>query len=465
MKVRTRFTLWISLVALSTASIFSLFVYLELVKEPYKLVDKELAEVAGTVFSNLDFSPSNGPVRPLLHDDQHVERYWLKILGSTGEAIFTSPLARKFDIPFPKEGKAFFFKIQIPFSSLWIDPDDLDELDNITDNTVRFRVRLLKKNHGSETYTLLIAKPLPFLDMELDELLTRLIAGISVTIILIVLASYFLAGRILQPLATINQRVREIRENSLNRRIPLGASKDELYVLSHSLNTMFDRLQHSFFRQKEFIGNAAHELKSPLTILMLGQEEMLASRPPEPIRSELKKQLNTMRRLSQLVRNLLDISRLEQEETCARESVKIDSLIAQVLEDYREILQGRNITVETEIEECSLLGDSEKLLRLLINLIDNAIKYNEAMNGRIKITACKNQGKTNLTIANTSHEIPAADLPRLFDQFFRVEKSRSQLFGGSGLGLTIAKRIVELHNGSIEVQCRDGWTTFSVTLP
>ncbi len=465
MKVRTRFTLWISLAALSTASFFSLFVYFELVKEPYKLVDKELADVARTVFNSLDHSRSNDSVGRLQHDDQHMARYWLKIFDSTGKTLFASPLTQKFNIPTPKDGKSFFFQTKIPLSSLWIDPDDMDEVAEIKDNTVRFRVRKLTRNYGLETYSLLIAKPLLFLDLELGELLTRLTAGISVTILLIFLVSYFLAGRILRPLATINQKVKEIRDNSLNRRIPLGASRDELHVLSHSLNTMFDRLQHSFAKQKEFIGNASHELKSPLTILMLGQEEMLASKLPEPIRIELEKQLNTMRRLSKLVRNLLDISRLEQEETCTREAVPIDSLIAQVLEDYREILQGRNIAVETQMDECHLLGDSEKLLRLLINLIDNAIKYNDAKNGIIRITVCQKHGETNLTIANTSHEIPAADLPRLFEQFYRVEKSRSKSFGGSGLGLTIAKRIVELHGGTITVQYHSGWTTFSVTLP
>ena len=465
MKVRTRFTLWISLAALSTATLCSLFVYHQLLDEPYTLIDRELAEVAGTVFSNLELSRPDNSASPLPHDDQHLERYWLKILDSTGKTILASPLAGKIDIPFPEDKKAFFLTRHIPLSFLWIDPDDMDELDEVTDDSVRFRARLLTNTHGTENYTLLIAKPLLFLDLELRELLTRLITGIFVAIILIFLISYYLAGRILRPLTTINQEVKEIRENSLSRRIPLGNSRDELYVLSHSLNNMFDRLQHSFLRQKEFIGNAAHELKSPLTILMLGQEEMLAGRPPESIRKELEKQLNTMRRLSKLVRNLLDISRLEQEETCSREPVRIHALIFQVLEDYREILQARNIAIETHIEECHLLGDSEKLLRLIINLIDNAIKYNDATNRKIKITALESQERITLTIANTGAEIPAADLPHLFDQFYRVEKSRSQAFGGSGLGLTIAKRIVELHGGSLEVEYREGWITFSVILP
>jgi len=465
MKVRTRFTLWISLAALSTAALCSFFVYHELVEEPYKLVDRELAEVAETVFSNLVLSPSDNSAYRLRHDDQHLLRYWLKILDSTGKIILASPLAGIIDIPLPEDNKAFFLTRNIASSSLWIDPDDMDELDEITDDSVRFRARMLTKSNGSESFTLLIAKPLLFLDLELRELLTRLTTGIVVAIIFIFMVSYYLAGRILRPLTTINQEIKEIRENSLDRRIPLGTSKDELYVLSHSLNTMFDRLQHSFLRQKEFIGNAAHELKSPLTILMLGQEEMLANRPPESMYIELEKQLNTMRRLSKLVRNLLDISRLEQEETCSREPVKIHALISQVVEDYKEILQARNIAVETHIEECVVLGDSEKLLRLIINLIDNAVKYTDATSGKIRITATKSQEKTTLKFANTGAEISAADLPHLFDQFFRVEKSRSQAYGGSGLGLTIAQRIVELHGGTIGVESRDGWITFSVTLP
>ena len=463
MKVRTKFTLWISLAALSTATIFSLFVYVELVEEPYRLIDRELTEIAGTVFNNIEFSDS-GEEAHLLHKDRHVERYWLKIIDSERNTIFNSPLARKFDIPFLEDKRSYFIKKEIALTSLWIDPQDAKKLEEVRGDSVRFRVLVLTKNYSEQKYTILIAKPLLFLDLELQELLNRLIVGILTTIIAIFILSYFLAGRLLQPLATINYKIKEIRENSLDRRIPLGTSKDELYTLSLSLNSMADRLQHSFSRQKEFISNVAHELKSPLTILMLGQEEMLSQRSSGPIRSELEKQLNTMRRLSLLIRNLLDISRLEQDETCARETVRLDVLIEQVLEDYRDILQVQNITVETDIEESHFFGDSEKILRLLINLIDNATKYNTETDGKIRITARTNKGKLNVIIANTSQDIPPEALPRLFEQFFRVEKSRSQSFGGSGLGLTIAKRIVELHGGSIEVQNRDGWTTFSVTL-
>ncbi|MFH0781753.1 MAG: HAMP domain-containing sensor histidine kinase [Pseudomonadota bacterium] len=465
MKVRTKFTVWISLTALATAVIFSTVVYFELLAESYKFVDKELNTVAGTVFSHMDFSEPLQDMQLHSQYDYLVERYWLKILDNGGRTIFTSPLAQKIDIPYKPGKDRYFVKEKILLSSLWIEPEELHDVEDITYHKVKFRVRAFAKKRAEENYTILIAKPLLLLDLELRELLTGLTSGICAMIALIFLANYFLAGRLLRPLTTINQEIKEIRESSLDRRIVLGKSRDELYTLSHSLNSMFDRLQHSFLRQKEFVGNAAHELKSPLTILMLGHEEMLAADPPEVIGQELEKQLYTMRRLSKLVRNLLEISRLEQDETCVREDIPLRNLIAQVLDDYNELLEEKSITVTTEITVESFVGDPEKILRLLINLVDNAIKYNIPEKGHIRIATKKSQGRLFFTIANTGPEIPVTDLPRIFDQFYRVEKSRSVTFGGAGLGLTIVRRIVELHGGSIEIKSNGGWTTCSITFP
>ena len=440
-------------------------VHVDQLKESYKLVDKELKTVAGAVFSSLDFSKSTEDMQRNSQNDYLVKRYWLRILDNEGKAIFVSPLAEKFDLPYQPGKGRYFIKKNVPLGSLWIEPEEIHEVAEITDDTVEFRVLVLHKKRAEEKYTIIIAKPLLFLDQELQELLLGLASSLLATGVLIFVMSYFLAGRLLLPLVTINRNIKEIRDNSLDKRIILGKSHDELYTLSHSLNSMFDRLQHSFQQQKEFVGNAAHELKSPLTILMLGHEEMLAAEPPEAIQLELAKQLHTMRRLSKLVRNLLEISRLEQNETCIRRHIRLDELLAQVIGDYQEILEAKNITVVTEIAETSFVGDPEKILRLCINLVDNAIKYNTPEKGSIRIATKKYQDCVHLTIANTGQEIPTADLPRIFDQFYRVEKSRCQTIGGAGLGLTIVRRIVELHGGSIEVASSDGWTTFSVTLP
>ena len=429
------------------------------------MVDRELYEVAGAALNAVDFSHPAETGRRLQKLDYHINRYWFKIIDENGKGLYSSSLARLFDIPRRPDREKFYFKQKISPAQLWIDPGDLDELDEVTDDVVKFRVVVVPRDTPAGPCVVMIAKPLLFFDIELQELQSRLGWGICGTVVLVFVASCFLAGRLLRPISTINNHIRRIREQSLNRRIPLGDSRDELQVLSTSLNMMFDRLQNSFTQQKEFIGNAAHELKSPLTILMLGHEEMLAANPPEKIRQELEKQLNTMRRLSRLVRDLLDISRLEQGERCHRQPVRLDQIVDQVVEDYHELLQARRIAVDVDTASESLMGDPEQLLRLVINLVDNAIKYNQAADGRIVIRTEKDKGQTVLTVANTGQPIPAGDLPRVFDQFYRVEKSRSQAYGGSGLGLTIVKRIVELHGGNITAASDNGWTTFTVVLP
>lgn len=180
---------------------------------------------------------------------------------------------------------------------------------------------------------------------------------------------------------------KEISEKSLYKRIPLSHNKDELYDLSISLNKMFDRLQYSFKRQKEFIGNASHELRSPITLLIQAQEEMLMNdNLPSQTNKKLVRQLDTTRRMSHMVRNLLDLSRLEQQETLSKKSV------------------------------------------------DMAILTNQGV---------------LLEVMNKGYPIPEDDLDLVFEQFYKMEKSRSADHGGSGLGLAIAKKIVELHNGTI----------------
>lgn len=465
MKVRTKFTLGISIASLVTAILFSLVIYHELLDVSYDSIDKELNAVAGTLFSHLDLSEPRETGQLPQQYAYLIERYWIKIFDSQDRNIFASPLATKIDFSFHPRKVRYFVKKKIPVTDLWMYPEDLKEIDEIAGDTINFRVRAISKSQAGQNYRILIATPLHILDLELYELLTGITVGIAGAILIIFVASYFLAGKLLKPIAIINQEIKEIRESSLSRRIVPGKSHDELLVLTQSLNGMFDRLQHSFNLQREFIGNAAHELKSPLTILMLGHEEMLSNSPPETIGRELEKQLHTLRRLSKLVRNLLEISRLEREDICTHEPVRIDELIIQVVDDYKEILFAKNIAVETNIEVPSISGDAEKLLRLLINLVDNAIKYNFEESGKIKIATSRLKGRINLTISNTGSEIPSEDLPRIFDQFYRVEKSRSLAFGGSGLGLTIVRRIVELHGGSIEMKSSDRWTTCSITLP
>ena len=464
MKIRTKATLGMALVALTTTALFSVIIYTQVLRESYTLVDRELNVVAEAVFTSLT-SSGKPPAKWHERSSALASRYWLKIFDSEQRPRHLSPLAKRFDLPYLPKKHKYFINAHIPLDALWIDPEDRHELAEITDDKVRFRVKVLHYQHDGETMTAVIAKPLLFFELELFELRAGVAAALAATVLLIFAASYYLAGRVLRPLVTINDEIKEIQERSLDRRIVPGRSRDELFVLSHSLNAMFDRLQHSFRRQKEFVGNAAHELKSPLSILLLGHEEMLAGSPPQPLRRELEKQLHTLRRMARLVSDLLEISRLEQDERLNITRVDLAALLGEALAKFAVLLEARRLEVVTELAEAPLSGDRDKLFRLIVNLLDNAIKYNHRQSGKIRIATDRQQGWVQLSVANTGPQISAADLPRLCEQFFRVEKSRSQEFGGSGLGLTIVNRIVDLHHGSIAFTSDNGWNTCTVRFP
>jgi signal transduction histidine kinase len=179
----------------------------------------------------------------------------------------------------------------------------------------------------------------------------------------------------------------------------------------------------------------------------------------------LEKQLYSMQRLNKLVRDLLKIARLEEQDTLKKELVDLKELITNILEDYAAITSVRGICITTQLEPLTISADYEKIQRLLINLVDNGIKYNHPLNGRIKVCTKKVKGSAVIEVTNDGKTIPPTDIQHIFKQFYRIEKSRSQAYGGSGLGLTIALRIVEMHGGSIEVSSANEATTFTVTLP
>ncbi len=466
MKARSKITLWTASFTLTVAICFSGLVFYELVEQPFRLIDDDLQDIAEVAVQTIGNNDSTQGKQTNTLTRHPYEKYWIKVGSDQGITLFASPMTRYVDIPTRSDKKFYFVKKNLPLEKIWLAPEDHSERKNLATSPVLFRVLVDRNVINGKVFELQVAKPIPFLVQELIELITYILLGIVLITIIAIAASYYLAGKILQPLVAINSLIKNISDNSLDRRIPLGKNKDELFILASSLNGMFDRLQFSFNRQKEFIGNASHELKSPLTILMLGHEEMLAKELPQNVRYGLEKQLTTLRRLSKLVRNLLEISRLEQQETLHHDTIHLTDLIDYVLDEFKDILQSKNIVLETDLSPVTFVGDAEKILQMVINLVDNAIKYNAPENGQIWVATEKTKDCVCLTITNTGPIIPEQDLPKVFEQFFRVERSRSAIFGGSGLGLTIVKQIVELHQGTISVtSSAEGITRFTIDFP
>lgn len=466
MKVRTKFTLWVALSSLFAASLFSFFVIYEVKEEVSEIVDFELKELASGVFKEVEDSIRGSRQFDALNSRFPLERYWIRITRSgTGESVYESKLTQFAEIPIRDSGKSYMLRRNIPYEHIWIPPEEKEDIDDLDGDKVKLRAHFFKKEIEGEQFELLVARPMLLISSEFREVVLELTTGIIVTILVIFVIAYLITGRMLSPLNHINREIRDIRETSLDKRIPLGKSKDELYELGKELNAMFDRLQFSFDKQREFIGNASHEMKSPLTVLILGHEEMLMGSLPDHFRYELEKQLETMQRLNKLIRDLLSIARLEQQDKMQRESVSLNALLESILKNYEDLINNKGIKLSTEIAPITLVADYEKLHRLFINLIDNSIKYNLENNGFLRVETKDYKESVRVKIINSGIPLPENDLKQIFNQFHRVEKSRSQEFGGSGLGLTIAKRIVEMHRGTIDV-VNDGETIkFTVTLP
>jgi two-component system, OmpR family, sensor kinase len=465
MKARTKITFWTSSFTLIVSIIFSGIVFYEAVEQSFRLIDRELLDARDLTIEQIkSINPSLKKVQLL--GGHSFERYWIKVTDDHGSIQLKTMLTDHMDILLKTSDKFYFDREEIAFEKLWIAEEDKHELEEITGTDITFRVLQEKYEINNNTYHLLIARPIPILVQEGKELLFDFIQWGLLCAILVIFVSYYLAGRILRPLSRINVLIKDINDTSLDKRIPVGKTVDELHTLSSSLNKMFDRLQYSFDRQKEFVGNASHELKSPLTILMIGNEKLLSEPLPNSVKMTVERQLNTLRRLSKMVRNLLDISRLEQHESLNREQIDLKPLIAQVIEEFEFVLQEKDIEIKTDLDTTVFHGDRDKILQMLINLLDNAVKYNAPSDGVIWLEAQTVGNTVELVISNAGTTIPKDSLKKIFDQFYRVEKSRSTMLGGAGLGLTIVSKIVEMHDGTISVtSSTEGITKFCIRFP
>lgn len=332
---------------------------------------------------------------------------------------------------------------------------------------ISFHVRVFSKNIKGKPYLIQIAKPMEDLDEEASELFVAIGIGLAVSTVILIGLSYVLAGRIVKPIAVINRLAREINENTLQKRIPLSHSHDEIYELATRLNQMFDRLQFSFARQKQFLADASHELKSPIAMLRLFFDEAIQNRNlPSTLQHQLEAQGHNVLRMDRLVKTLLELSILEIKASLKPEPFDITDLGHSVLADFLPLMEISKIRMETEMPlQLEIHGDRDKLRRLFINIFDNAIKYN-VEGGQIRLSISENSDSIHLSLYNTGPGISKEDLQKVFDQFYRVEKSRSVKYGGAGLGLSIVKEIVRLHAGTVFIESEPGrWTQVNIILP
>ncbi|MCK4793025.1 MAG: HAMP domain-containing protein [Desulfobacteraceae bacterium] len=317
-----------------------------------------------------------------------------------------------------------------------------------------------------ESAVLVIGRPTEDIKQALDRLLHTLMIAVPLTLVATGGGGVFLARRAFKPVDEMTQKARSIEERDLSQRIEVK-TKDELGRLASTLNEMIERLEKAFRRQKQFTSDASHELRAPLAII---EAESTLTLQKERTKNNYRQSLETIsqeaHRMSLVIDQLLALARADSgKEKLTFRKVNLSRLVAKLSSDVEMLCRDKGLNYELgQMGNLVVKGDRTKLRQLLLNILDNAIRYTPR-GGKISISVQPEGEMAVVSVSDTGLGIPPEDLPHIFDRFYRVDKTRSRSEGGSGLGLAIAKRIAEMHGGKIEVESKVGTgSTFRVCL-
>ena len=275
--------------------------------------------------------------------------------------------------------------------------------------------------------------------------------------------TYFICGRALKPLNEFSKKIEEVQAQNLADSEIEENDVKELNQLSVSYNKMLKRLSEAFETQRQFTANAAHELRTPLAVMQVQLDVYNSTKHPDNdacATQTIQMVTEQNERLSKMVKTLLDMSELQ---TVARDDeIALDALVEEVLADLEPLAQEKHIQLMQTCEPVSMMGSDILIYRLVYNLVENAIKYNR-MDGTVTVSVTEENDRTCIRVEDTGNGIPEELKVRVFDPFFRVDKSRSRALGGVGLGLALVHEIVRVHEGDVTIKDNTaGGTTFEV---
>ena len=477
--LRFKLTLWYVLILGILLISFSGFLYFTLSKSLYRDVDEKLRSLAELIASEFASPLSKfgfGNVDQALETSLNLRPIgkFIQVLDQSGN------IGRKSDN---------LRNVQLPIS--------LNALKNATKGSITFETNrsigntplriitfpVIENDHVTKIVQ--IASSLEEVEDALSTLFLILIIAVPLALMIAILGGQFLAHKALKPVDNITQTARVITSQNLNQRIAPLKVKDEISRLIETFNEMISRLDQSFRQVKQFSSDASHELKTPLTILKGEVEVTLRKeRSLQEYQQTLKSNLEEINRMSQIVEDLLLLSRADVGEIgLNQEDINLSEIFNEVVTQMDMLATSKRLRLfaSNHHQDIHMFGDALRIRELFINLIENGIKYTE-QGGAIRVALSKeydplgrnSSGGTEgekeefvkIVVSDTGIGIAKEDQERIFNRFFRVDKARSREEGGSGLGLSICKWIVEAHQGEIRVESELGkGSSFIVKLP
>ena len=291
--------------------------------------------------------------------------------------------------------------------------------------------------------------------------------SLIITVLLALLGgvvTYFISGHALRPIRKFSDKIEEVQAQNLSDPRIEENNVKELNQLGISYNKMLERLSDAFEIQRQFTANAAHELRTPLALMQVQLDLYNSASHPgndADTLQTIKMVTEQNDKLNRMVKTLLDMSELQ---TVGRDDkIILDAIVEEVLADLEPLAQEKNIKLIGKCEDTTMIGSDILIYRLVYNLVENAIKYNHPL-GQVTVTAYQRKKQVYLSVEDTGNGIPKELRERVFEPFFRVDKSRSRELGGVGLGLALVREIVRVHDGSICIKSgKTGGTIFEVT--
>jgi heavy metal sensor kinase len=453
--VRTRLTVWYAAVLALSLIAFAVLVYYAAANIFYARQDELLRSTAETVASayvqELEEEQSVAKANEVVLAQMVFPNRYVEVVDADGRVVAWS-------------GNLAGHQFTIPASAL-------DEARQRGSFVVLngLRIAVVPLSQRKQLGFAIVAEPLSVVDEGLRRLRRDFLFGVPLILLLASLGGYFLARKSLSPIALMNQQTQRITAESLSAQLDVTNPRDEVGRLALTINALLARLDAAFQEQKRFIADASHELRTPLAVLR-GETEVALQQ--ERGTAEYKESLALIKdeaeRLSRIVENLFLLAREPMDlPSMIKEPVRLDGLVAECVRAAQVLAmqKGLRLTLDGELQATTVNGDDEMLKRMLLNLLDNAVKYTPPR-GEISVGLRSRNGDARIVVTDTGIGIPAADQPHIFDRFYRVDKARSRALGGAGLGLSIARWIVEAHSGLLSVESApDRGSVFTVELP
>jgi heavy metal sensor kinase len=455
--VRARLTLWYAGVLALSLIAFAILIYYAAAAIFHERQDESLRSTAQTVASayveEFEETHSLAKAGQIVFAELTFPNRYVEVIDNTGQPIASSRNLSGTVVTIPA---SLLAEVRQQGSSL---------------ATVgNLRVAVVPLSSDRELGFATVAEPVAVIDAGLSRLRRDFFAGVPIVLLLASAGGYFLARKSLGPIASMNEQTQRISAESLSARLGVKNPRDELGKLTATINDLLSRLENAFQEQQRFIADASHELRTPLAVLR-GETEVALdkTRTVEEYQQSLLLIKEESERLSRIVEDLFILARkpmaapaaLIKEPVSLNEAVRDCTRAAQVL----AIRKGVKLNLQNNSSLLSLRGDEEMIKRVLLNLLDNAVKYTPE-GGEISVALCRQNGHAEIVVRDTGIGIPESDQRRVFDRFYRVDKARSRALGGAGLGLSIARWIVEAHEGQIRIDSTPGrGSTFTVELP